>query len=386
MDKRLAVMSGLGIGAGLMFLLDPERGNRRRSRMRDRLLRVLHQSGDAMGTTSRDLGHRAAGLAAETRARFCREEVTDEVLVARVRSKIGRVVSHPRSIEISADAGRVTLRGPILSAETDALLAAVAAVRGVKGVENQLQPHETAGNVPGLQGGRTRPEPQFDLMQRHWSPSTRLLVGTAGGALALYGASRRCDAIGSTSGCVGLAMLARALTNLETKRLIGVGGGRAAIRIQKTINVDASPEFVFQFWANYENFPRWMSHVREVRDLGDGRSHWVVDGPAGVPVEWNAELTRFVPDELLAWKSATGAAIRQSGIIRFEPNPDGSTRIDIKMTYNPPAGALGHTLASLFGVDPKKQMDDDLARLKVLIETGLPPRDAAQPAVPAYAR
>src|SRR5207245_245605 len=137
----LFVLSGMGVGAGLMYFLDPDRGNRRRALVRDKMVHLLHESGDAMGTISHDLGHRTAGLAAETRSRFRREDVSDAVLVERVRSKIGRVISHPRSVEITAAEGHVTLSGPILAREVDDLLAAVASVRGVRGVENRLEVH-----------------------------------------------------------------------------------------------------------------------------------------------------------------------------------------------------------------------------------------------------
>src|SRR5205814_797244 len=123
----------------------------------------------------------------------------------------------------------------------------------------------------------------------------------------------------------------------------------------------------FQFWSNYENFPRFMSHVREVKETAPGRSHWVVAGPAGIPVEWEAELTEFAPNRVIAWKSVPGAAVRNVGNIHFDPNADGTTRVDIKLSYNPPAGAVGHFLADLFGADPKRLTDDDLVRMKSLI-------------------
>jgi uncharacterized membrane protein len=70
--------------------------------------------------------------------------------------------------------------------------------------------------------------------------------------------------------------------------------------------------------------------------------------------------------------------VGQAGLTQFSSNPDGSTRVDIKMSYNPPAGVLGHLIAQLFGVDPKQEMDDDLMRMKSFIETGVYPHDAAQ--------
>ncbi len=137
--------------------------------------------------------------------------------------------------------------------------------------------------------------------------------------------------------------------------------------VQKTININASVERVFELWSNYRYFPHFMSAVREVRDLGNGRSHWVVAGPAGMPVEWDAVLTEYIPDGVLAWKSEPNAAVQHAGIIRFEPHPDGTTRVHVRLSYNPPAGVTGHAIATLFGANPKQCMDADLMRMKVFI-------------------
>jgi uncharacterized membrane protein len=377
MNRGLTLIGGIGLGAGLMYVLDPDRGRRRRALMRDKATRVINKTGDATGTTLRDTRHRARGLVAGAKSLLKREQVSDEVLIERVRSKMGRVVPHPHSIEVTASQGRVTLRGPILESEVDALLESVSSVQGVTRVENNLGLHKQAGGVPGLQGGVARPGKRFELMQTNWSPTARLLVGIAGGALTLYGVRRR-DAVGASASTAGVSLLARALTNIETKRLIGAGGGRRAVDFQKTINIAAPVERVFEFWTDYGNFSHFMSNVREVRDIGKGRSHWTVTGPAGVPVEWDAEITKLVSNEVLAWKSMPGSTIENAGIIRFGPNDDGSTRVQIKLSYNPPAGAIGHAVAALFGSNPKKQMDEDLLRMKTLIETGVTPHDAAE--------
>ena len=85
-----------------------------------------------------------------------------------------------------------------------------------------------------------------------------------------------------------------------------------------------------------------------------------------------------VPNELLAWKTVEGASVEHAGLVRFEPDTDGTTRVRIRLSYNPPAGAFGHAVAALFGSNPKSRMDEDLMRMKTLIETGNLPRDAAQ--------
>jgi uncharacterized membrane protein len=118
--------------------------------------------------------------------------------------------------------------------------------------------------------------------------------------------------------------------------------------------------------------------VEEVRVTGDGLSHWKVKGPAGMLLEWDAIITEQLPNRLLAWKSVEGASVANSGIVRFDPNADGTTRLEVKLSYNPPAGAMGHAVAALLGSDPKRQMDEDLMRVKTLIETGRPPHDAAR--------
>ena len=154
------------------------------------------------------------------------------------------------------------------------------------------------------------------------------------------------------------------------------GGG--AIDIRKAINIDVPVERVFEFWANYENFPRFMSNVREVKDLGDGRSHWKVAGPAGVPIEWDAEITKLTPNKVLAWKSEPDSTVEHSGTVRFKPNSDGGTQVDIKMSYSPPAGVVGRAVAKLLGSDPDAKMDKDLKRLKKFIEAENPTRRAAK--------
>jgi osmotically-inducible protein OsmY len=149
MDKNLNLIGGIGIGIALMYYFDPDRGARRRKLLADQIRSMASQSDDAIGKTSRDLRNRTRGLVAETRARLSGETPDDVVLVERVRSAMGRVVSHPSAIEVAAAHGRVTLRGAVLAHEVDDLLATVAAVRGVADVDNHLEVHQQVGFAPG---------------------------------------------------------------------------------------------------------------------------------------------------------------------------------------------------------------------------------------------
>jgi uncharacterized membrane protein len=377
MNKAMTMIGGFGLGAGLMYMFDPDRGKRRRAQVRDKARHLTNKTDDAIGKTSRDIANRVSGLLAEAESLFTSGQASDEVLAARVRSKLGRVVSHPSSIEVKVTDGQVILSGPILAREVDDLLASASAIKGVAGVENRLQVHEQPGSVSGLQDGTMNLGEQCALMHTNWSPTTRLLVGAASGALVVYGAKRR-GLVGAAIGPVGLAMLSRALTNLEIKRIVGMGAGPRTIDIEKTINIAAPVEQVFDFWSHHEGFPQFMSNVREVRKTAEATYHWVVAAPAGVSVEWDAEITKLVPNKLIAFRSLPGSAIEQTGLVHFIPTSDGDTCVDIKMSYNPPAGAIGHLVAMLFGADPKKEMDEDLMRMKSFIETGQVPHDAAQ--------
>jgi osmotically-inducible protein OsmY len=188
MNNKTLLM-GAAIGAGLIYVLDPQTGRRRRALMRDKLSRATTGTWDACQTTTRDVGNRSRGIAAATRARLRTDEVADEKLEQRVRAKLGRVCSHPRAIEVTADGGHVTLSGPLLAHEAPEIVAMAESVRGVRSVSNQLETHATASNVPALQGDGSVGEPGLDLLQSRWAPATRAMVATAGvAAAALLGA------------------------------------------------------------------------------------------------------------------------------------------------------------------------------------------------------
>ncbi|MGH7853637.1 MAG: BON domain-containing protein, partial [Candidatus Binatia bacterium] len=148
---------------------------------RDKMTKAQKRLRSAAGVTARDLGHRSAGIIAEVRSRISGQEVGDEVLEGRVRSKLGFLVRHPAAIRTEISNGQVILSGPVLSDEVEQLIDGVRAVRGVTDVEDRLAVHEKATQVSSLQGDKPKPAGEvWDIMQRRWSPSTRFLVGTAG--------------------------------------------------------------------------------------------------------------------------------------------------------------------------------------------------------------
>jgi osmotically-inducible protein OsmY len=152
-------ISGLLLGLGLGYLLDPDRGARRRALARDKVTHASSKLADGVKATATDLRNRAGGVAAELRSKVSSEQVGDEVLHERVRSAIGRAVSHAGAVTVSAHQGRVTLQGQVVEDELNGLLRTARQVRGVSELVNELEVHAEPGNTPALQGtprGATR--------------------------------------------------------------------------------------------------------------------------------------------------------------------------------------------------------------------------------------
>lgn len=179
---------GLVFGAGLMYLMDPSEGGRRRARVRDKGVRAWHRSGRIVGKAGRDLRNRARGRVAEVAGRFRGGDAPDWVIEERVRSRMGRLVSHPGALEVEAVGGVVTLSGPILRHETHSLISAVQSVQGVADVVNRLDEHESGEHIPALQGGAPRygEEPAW----RSWPRSVQYLAGALGAVAVVYGARK----------------------------------------------------------------------------------------------------------------------------------------------------------------------------------------------------
>jgi osmotically-inducible protein OsmY len=151
-NPLLSFVAGAAIGAGLMFLLDPDRGDRRRALARDQVLSAGRRAGDQLGAKARHLGNRARGLAASARARFQGDEAGDEVVEERVRAELARVVSQPAPVVVEVEHGVVTLSGPIRATEREELIGAVRSVRGVRDVEDRLETSESAAAARGREG------------------------------------------------------------------------------------------------------------------------------------------------------------------------------------------------------------------------------------------
>jgi len=140
--------------------------------------------------------------------------------------------------------------------------------------------------------------------------------------------------------------------------------------VRESVTVNAPPERVYEAWTRFENFPRFMPAVREVRSTGTDRTHWVVSGPAGAPVEFESVITRRQPPSALAWRTVEGALVSHGGTARFRPAGPGATRIDVTMWWRPAGGGIGEGVATLSGVDPAHVLREGLERFKGDLEQG----------------
>ena len=358
----------LGLGAGLMYFFDPQQGNRRRAQVQNQINRWINDLDASIDTGKRDLRNRTRGVLSEMTARLSDQDAPDWILEERVRSNFGRISNNTRAIDVRADGGHIYLSGPALRADRDDILKAAARTRGVYGVEDELRLFDNPQDIPSLQAGtsqgrETGPETQ----QQNWSPATRLISGVGGSLLTLYGL-RRSGLTKPLLSTAGLIITARSVTNMDTRSLLGVGGENL-IKVKKAINIDVPIDEVYQFWRNFENFKLFMDHVKEIT-VQDDISTWQVAGPAGSTVEFKSHITRDIPNESISWESLPDSQVKQAGFVRFDSSRDGGTRVSVQMEYLPPAGALGHAVAQLFGVDPRQALNDDLMRLKSLLETG----------------
>lgn len=145
-----------------------------------------------------------------------------------------------------------------------------------------------------------------------------------------------------------------------------------SLSAKKSVTVQRSPEEVYRFWRQLENLPRFMIHLKSVSVLDEKRSHWVAAAPIGDTVEWDAEIIEEKPNEIIVWKSLAGADVDNTGSVSFAKAADGGTEVKVAMEYEPPGGVLGAAFAKFFGENPQQQLEEDLNRLKHLMETGTP--------------
>jgi len=363
-NKDWMLLGSLCAGATALYFLDPEHGQRRRSAFTARVRRSGAGIAEEVSKSARDGWNRLAGRARQILKAGDSKTVDDVVLVERVRSRMGRIVSDTHNIHVACDQGVITLWGFVPEQETRPLLRAVGSIPGVKEVWNHLEIAEPSNisSRPADPLTRARKATTFSL-----SPSNRALVGIAGIGTAFYGLRRK-DSIGISLSLLGAALVGTSTLKRNMHSLLAFSKNSPGFELEETIRVDAPVSDLYEFWLNPCNYPKVFSHIDSVEQLGESLYRWNLTGPAGVRVHWDGVIARSVPNTLVEWKSLPGAMVANFGTIRLDPNYDASTRVHVHMFYHPPAGILGRALAELFGSDPKKIVREDLKRMKMLFE------------------
>ncbi len=350
-------IGGIALGAIAMYIADPVQGRRRRALLQDKLTHFTNSTSRLMDQTLHDAHNRWSGLQASAMRMISPRQakpIDDHVLEARVRSRLGRAMSHMRDIEVHAHQGAVTLSGNLDSEEQEKVLRLVAAIPGVESVGGPMETH--AEKMSSL-----------SLRSPLW------IAGAAGaGFLIWYGLTRR-QPLSLLAAATGLGLMSRGDEGTRRSTVEPSAHGAQGYEAERTIVIAASPDVVFDVWSRYENFPHFMSQVTEVRDLGQNRSHWIVQGSEGQDVEWDSLLTASERPHRLAWQSEPNASVDHAGVVLLEPAGEG-TRATVRLFWRPPAGASGDTMAVLSAADSERLLEDDLHRMKEFIERGLPAR------------
>lgn len=147
--------------------------------------------------------------------------------------------------------------------------------------------------------------------------------------------------------------------------------GEKGALIGRSVTIDRPRQEIYARWRDFSRFPDFMDNVRSVERIDDKKSRWTIEAPAGKTVELVTEMTHDVPGERIAWRSVEGSQITTAGEAIFSDAPPGrGTVVQLVMTYDPPAGAIGKMVAKLFQREPNIQARRDLRRFKQLLETG----------------
>jgi len=152
------------------------------------------------------------------------------------------------------------------------------------------------------------------------------------------------------------------------------------VRVDKAITIERPVAYVYSFWRHFQNLPNFMRHLKSVSVQDEMHSHWAVKTVGGKVLEWDAEIIEQRENEMISWRSTPGADVDNAGSVWFTNVPGGSgTLLRVELKYVPPAGKAGAFFAKILGEDADSEIEEDLQRLKAILETGqMPSRNASR--------
>jgi uncharacterized membrane protein len=204
-------------------------------------------------------------------------------------------------------------------------------------------------------------------------------------ALVTYGLSRR-TVRGAWLAAAATPLVYRGfaghwprLTNGQAEGARSALAGSRGVDVRESIRLERPIDEVYRFWRRLENLPRFMTHLEQVTELGDGRSHWIARGPGGIRVEWDARIINEVENRVIGWQSIANSDVANAGSVNFETVRNGrSTQLTVHLQYDAPLGRAGMAVAAIFGHEPSQTIREDLRQLKQFLETGEVARASAQ--------
>jgi uncharacterized membrane protein len=140
-------------------------------------------------------------------------------------------------------------------------------------------------------------------------------------------------------------------------------GAPSASTTEAWIEVNVPISTAYNQWTQFEDFPKFMESVSEVRQIDDTHLHWRAD-VAGKEEEWDAEITEQIPDKRIAWRSISG--VQNAGVVTFHKISDTRTRIMLQMDYVP--RSADEKIGDAMGL-VKMQLKGNLHRFKELLES-----------------
>lgn len=366
MGRRLqslaSALTGAVAAAGVVYSLDASSGRQRRAQLADRPAGAARRGLLRLQAASRGLLHRAYGLSARLRGTGQAASGVAE----RVRTRIGRVLSHPGAVQVSADAQHIVrLSGAVLAWEHEPLRRAVAAVPGVRAIRDELRVYESAEQASALQAEPGAPPTEASATGSGGSAALRVLMALAAGSLR-PGGSRRRGAQGAVAAAAGGALLLRsvALPRSRTRR-----SARHTLEVCQTLHVRAPAQSVFAALRQIDRLVAPLPALRVLRHRADGATQWMARDSSGWRLDWTAVITELQPNRQIAWRTTADSSLTQWGMVWLDPIDAQQTQVHLYASLRSMPGRSGQLLRQLLGAGADGELNANLERLRRYLET-----------------